>query len=53
VNHSIVCSGSKHLVGIVVISPKCRRAINVDGEEVPVKQYVEMVPEVRELLQSM
>ena len=28
-------------------------AINVDGEEVPVKQYVEMVPEVRELLQSM
>lgn len=53
VNHGIVCSGSKNLVGIVVISPKCRRAINVDGEEVPVKQYVEMVPEVRELLQSM
>ena len=53
VNHDIVCSGSKNLVGIVVISPKYRHAINVDGEEVPVAQYVEMVPEVRELLQSM
>ena len=40
VNHGIVCSGSKNLVGIVVISPKCRHAINADGEEVPVKKYL-------------
>ena len=53
VNHGIVCSGSKNLVGIVVISPKWKGAINVAGEEVPVAQYMEQVPEVKELLQSM
>jgi len=53
VNSGIVCSGSKNLVGIVVVSPKWKRAINVAGEEVPVEHYMEQVPEVKELLQSM
>lgn len=50
VNRGIVCSGSKNLVGIVAISPKEKRAINIDGEEVPVHQYMEQVPELKELL---
>lgn len=49
----VVCSGFKNLVGIVVISPEWKCAMNVDGEEVAVEQYAEKVPEVRELLQSM
>ncbi len=50
VNSGIVCSGSKNLVGIVIISPKWKHAINVAGEEVPIDQYLEQVPEVKELL---
>ena len=50
VNGGIVCSGSKNLVGIVIVSPKEKRAINVNGEEVPVHQYMELVPELKELL---
>jgi len=53
VNSGIICSGSKNLLGIVVISPKWKGAINVAGEEVPVAQYMEQVPEIKELLQSM
>jgi hypothetical protein len=49
----IVCSGSKKLVGIVAVSPEWRRAINAAGEDVPVSYYIEQVPEVRDLLQSM
>jgi len=53
VSSGIVCSGSKNVVGIVAVSPKWKRAINVAGEEVPVSQYMEQVPELKELLQSM
>lgn len=53
VNSGIVCSGSKNLVGIVIISPKRKHAINVAGEEVPVDRYTEQVPELKELLQDM
>ena len=53
VDSSILCSGSKNVIGIVVVSPKWKRAINVAGEEVPVEHYTEQVPEVKELLQSM
>ena len=50
VNRGIVCLGSKNLVGIVVVSPKEKRAISINGEEVPVHQYMEQVPELKELL---
>lgn len=53
VNSCIVCSGSKNLVGIVIISPKRKHAINVAGEEVPIDQYTEQVPKLKELLQGM
>ena len=49
-NSGIVCSGSKNLVGIVVVSPKEKRAINVNGEEVPIAQYMKHVPALKELL---
>ena len=52
VNSGIVCSGSKDIVGIVVVSPKGKHAINVAGEEVPLEQYMEQIPEVKELLQN-
>ena len=53
VNRGVVCSGSKSLIGIVVVSPKRKYAIDVDGEEVPVELYAEQAPEVKELLESM
>ena len=52
VNRGVVCSGSKSLIGIVVVSPKRKYAMNLDGEEVPVEQYAEQAPEVKELLKS-
>ena len=53
VNRGVVCSGSKSLIGIVVVSPKRKYAIDVDGEEVPVELYVEQSPQVKELLENM
>jgi len=53
VNNGIVCFGSKNPVGIVIISPKWKSAINVAGEEVPIDQYTEQVAELKELLQGM
>ena len=50
VNRGIVCLGSKSMVGIVVVSPEEKRAISINGEEVPVHQYMEQVPELKELL---
>lgn len=53
VNSGIVCSGSKNVVGTVIISPKWKRALNVAGEEVPIDQYTEQVVELKEMLQGM
>ncbi len=53
VNSGIVCFGSKNPIGIVIISPKWKSAINVAGEEVPIDQYTEQVAGLKELLQCM
>lgn len=53
VSRGIIYSGRKHPVGIVVVSPEWEGAISVAGEEVPVEQYAEQVPEVKELLNGM
>ena len=53
INRGIVCFGSKNPVGIVVISPKWKGAINVAGEEVPIDYYREQVAGLDELLQTM
>jgi hypothetical protein len=50
VSSGIVCTGWKNPVGIVVVSPEEKRAISINGEEVPVHQYMEQVPELKELL---
>jgi hypothetical protein len=50
VSSGIVCTASKNPVGIVVVSPEEKRAISINGEEVPVHQYMEQVPELKELL---
>ena len=52
VNKGIACFGSKAPIGIIVISPSWRRALNITGEEVPLDQYIEQVPEVKELLRN-
>jgi hypothetical protein len=50
VSSGIVCTAWKNPVGIVVVSPEEKRAISINGEEVPVHQYMEQVPELKELL---
>jgi len=42
--------GTREVIGIVVVSPEANHAISISGEEVPIEDYVEKVPEVRELL---
>lgn len=46
----IACSAFKQVVGIVVLSPTGRHALNVEGEEVPIDDYVRLVPGLRDLL---
>lgn len=45
-----MCSASKHLMGVVIVSPEGRRALNLAGEEVPVEHYLELAPALRDLL---
>ena len=52
-NQGIAYSSSKSVIGVVVISPKRKYAIDMDGEEVALEQYLEQVPEVKERLQGM
>ncbi len=52
VEGGVVCSGSKSLIGLVVVSPGSVRAMDADGSEVPVRQYIERVPELERLLRS-
>ena len=44
------CFASKHPLGVVIVSPQGRRALDLAGEEVPVEHYVELVPALRDLL---
>jgi hypothetical protein len=48
----MACFGSKIPIGIIVISPGWRCALNISGEEVALDQYIEQVPEVKELLEN-
>jgi hypothetical protein len=52
INNGIACYGLKIPIGIIVTSPNCQRALNMTGEDVPLDQYLEQVPEIKELLQS-
>ena len=48
----IVCSGSKNPIAMVVVTPEWQRAINLAGEEIPIAQYLEELPKLKELLRS-
>ena len=52
VKASIAAAGETSPVGIVVVSPQRKYAINMAGEEVPLEQYAADVPEVQELLEE-
>ncbi|HEY91899.1 MAG TPA: hypothetical protein G4O07_08720 [Dehalococcoidia bacterium] len=44
--------GSSDVLGIVVLSAEATYAIDVSGERVPVEHYLELVPELAEMLQK-
>jgi len=51
-SRGIIGSGSRDVLGVVVLSPAGHRAISVAGEEVPVEHYASQVPEIEELLRG-
>ena len=46
----IACSAFKQVMGIVVVSPTGRHALNIEGEEVPIDDYMHLVPGLRDLV---
>ncbi len=48
-SRGIIGSGSREVLGVVVLSPAGHRALNVAGESVPVEDYIRLVPEIGEL----
>ena len=51
-SRGIIGSGSRDVLGVVVLSPQGQYAINVSGESVPVEDYAAQVPEIEELLRG-
>ena len=51
-SRGIIGSGSREVLGVVVLSPEGPHAINVSGESVPVEDYAAQVPEIEELLRG-
>lgn len=43
--------GIKQPVSIVVVSPQVKRAFRISGEEVPLDQLIEEVPDIKETLE--
>ena len=43
--------GIKQPVSIVVVSPQVKRAFRISGEEVPLDQLIEEVPDIKEILE--
>ncbi len=51
-SRGIIGSGSREVLGVVVLSPAGHRAISVSGESVPVERYAEQIPEIEKLLRD-
>jgi len=51
-SRGIIGSGSREVLGVVVLSPEGPRAINIAGEEVPIEDYTAQVPELARLLEE-
>ena len=46
------CFGIKQPTSVVVISPAGKRAFRTNGEEVPLDQFLEETPGIREVLET-
>jgi uncharacterized spore protein YtfJ len=42
--------GAKQPVSVVVVSPSAKRAFRITGEEVPLDQLIQEVPDIKEIL---
>ena len=42
--------GIKRTVGVVLLSPPLKKAFRVTGEEVPLDQFIQEIPSVKEIL---
>jgi hypothetical protein len=51
-SRGIIGSGSRDVLGVVVLSPAGQWAISVSGESVSVEDYVRLVPDISELLDN-
>ena len=51
-NRSISFLGVKQPVSVVVVSPSARRAFRITGEEVPLDQLMQEVPDIKEILEE-
>ena len=50
-NGGISFMGVKQPVSVIVVSPSARRGFRITGEEVPLDQLIQEVPDVKEILE--
>ena len=51
-NGNLSFFGAKQPIGVVVVSPSAKRAFRITGEEVPLDQFIQEVPGIREELEG-
>lgn len=44
--------GVKQPIGVVVVSQSTKRAFRVSGEEVPLDQFIQEIPAIKEILEK-
>ena len=49
-NGSLSFFGVKQPIGMVVVSPSGKRAFRITGEEVPLDQFIQEAPRIKEVL---
>ncbi len=48
-NGSLSFFGVKQPIGVVIVSPSVKRAFRITGEEVPLEQFIQEVPGMKEV----
>ena len=51
-NGSLSFFGVKQPIGVVVVFPSAKRAFMITGEEVPLDQFIQEVPGIKEVLEG-
>ena len=51
-NGSVSFFGAKQPIGVVVVSQSAKRAFRITGEEVPLDQFIQEVPGIKEVLEG-